>query len=153
MAEKKKEAERKFILDLIEMYRSLPTLWKIKSDEYSDREKKAAAYKILHETFKEHFPDSTLDDLKKKLNSLRSNFRAELRKVEKSEKSGAGTDDIYKPKLWYFDAMLFLKDQETAAPSTSSIVSQEDSQGQNQNSEEQVSFILIISLLHLQKIQ
>jgi len=27
-------------------------------------------------------------------------------------KSGAGTDDIYKPNLWYFDSLMFLKDHE-----------------------------------------
>lgn len=48
MAEKKKESERKMMMEIIDVYRSLSALWKIKSDEYSDREKKADAYKILY---------------------------------------------------------------------------------------------------------
>lgn len=27
-------------------------------------------------------------------------------------KSGAGLDDIYKPRLWYFDSLMFSKDHE-----------------------------------------
>lgn len=29
-----------------------------------------------------------------------------------SRRSGTSTDDIYTPNLWYFDTLLFLKDQE-----------------------------------------
>lgn len=35
-------------------------------------------------------------------------------------KSGAGTDDIYKPNLWYFDSLMFLKDHEMPRSSISS---------------------------------
>ncbi|KAK4320874.1 hypothetical protein Pmani_008314 [Petrolisthes manimaculis] len=138
MAEKKKESERKMMMEIIDVYRSLSALWKIKSDEYSDREKKADAYKILYGKYKEHYPNATLEEMKKKINTLRTNFRAELRKVERSEKSGAGTEDIHVPRLWYFDAMLFLRDQETPAPSTSSIMVPEEShEGQKENDTEQ----------------
>lgn len=47
MAEKKKESERKMMMEIIDVYRSLSALWKIKSDEYSDREKKAEIPVIL----------------------------------------------------------------------------------------------------------
>jgi hypothetical protein len=42
-----KEEERKFLLECIEVYRNLPALWKVKSKEYSDRNKKDAAYGTL----------------------------------------------------------------------------------------------------------
>ena len=36
---------------------------------------------------------------------MRSCYRRKLKKKEKSEKSGAGGDDIYEPTLWYFDLL------------------------------------------------
>ncbi|KAK3882124.1 hypothetical protein Pcinc_013479 [Petrolisthes cinctipes] len=33
-----------------------------------------------------------------------------MRKVQKSERSGAGSEDIYTPTLWCFDALSFLHD-------------------------------------------
>jgi hypothetical protein len=36
-----------------------------------------------------------VQDVKKKINALRMNFRKEKIKIERSERSGAGTDDIY----------------------------------------------------------
>ena len=50
-------------------------------------------------------------NVKKKFNSLRTNFRKELKKMRYSKKSGAGTDEIYDPTLWYFNEMSFLQDQ------------------------------------------
>jgi hypothetical protein len=35
-----------------------------------------------------------------------------LAKINKSIRSGAGENDIYKPTLWYFDILDFLNDQE-----------------------------------------
>jgi hypothetical protein len=40
MATKPKEDERKFILDCIKVYHSLPALWNVKSKDYSNRIKK-----------------------------------------------------------------------------------------------------------------
>ncbi|KAJ8020136.1 hypothetical protein HOLleu_42010 [Holothuria leucospilota] len=136
MGDKKRDTDRKFMLEVIATYESLPALWKIKSDEYMKRDKKADAYNVLLQKYKEHFPAATLEELKKKLNILRTNFRSELRKVERSVKSGAGTEDLYVSSLWYFDALLFLRDQETTARSRSSIVVQEGNQEDNGDKEE-----------------
>ncbi|PNF19355.1 hypothetical protein B7P43_G06719, partial [Cryptotermes secundus] len=38
---------------------------------------------------------------RKKINSLRSCFRKELKRVKNSQKSGNGTDDNFTPSLWY----------------------------------------------------
>jgi len=40
MATKAKEDKRKFILDCIEVYHSLPALWNVQSKDYSNRIKK-----------------------------------------------------------------------------------------------------------------
>ncbi|KAJ8968682.1 hypothetical protein NQ314_002173 [Rhamnusium bicolor] len=44
-----------------------------------------------------------------------------LHKVNKSERSGAGTDEIYKPSLWYFKLLFLLNDQETPRETISNI--------------------------------
>ncbi|ESO99569.1 hypothetical protein LOTGIDRAFT_95914, partial [Lottia gigantea] len=95
------------------VYKGLPAPWRVKSDDYSNKTKKEEAYATLLGKYQEKFPDVTKDELRKKFNALRTNFRKELKKVLDSTKSGVGTDDIYQPKLWYFDAMSFLRDQET----------------------------------------
>ncbi|KAK8393608.1 hypothetical protein O3P69_006728 [Scylla paramamosain] len=38
-----------------------------------------------------------------------------------SVKSGAGSDDVYKPSLWYFDELAFLRDQELQQEGVSSL--------------------------------
>ncbi|GFO50157.1 hypothetical protein PoB_007666200 [Plakobranchus ocellatus] len=119
--------EKKFLLELIDMYRSLPALWQIKSKEYSDRQTKDSAYETLLHKYREYYKEGTKDELKKKLNALRTNFRKELKKINDSQKSGAGTAEVYESSQWCFNALLFLVDQETPAPSTSTIqLSQRD---------------------------
>ena len=73
MATKAKEDERKFILECIEVYHSLPALWNVKSKDYSNRIKKKEQY--------EH---------------LLRNFRKGLKRIKDSEKkSDTGADDVY----------------------------------------------------------
>lgn len=54
-------------------------------------------------------PNATLEDIKKKINAIRSNYRRELKKIISSKRSGAGTDEIYAPKIWYFPYLHFLR--------------------------------------------
>lgn len=126
MAEKEtpKYKERKFIAECIKLYRKLPALWNVKSKEYFDRDKKNAAYKKLLSKYKEMFPQASNDDMKKKFNSLRTNYRSELKKHLQSMKYGSSTDDVYQPTLWYFKEMSFLQYQESALNSQSSIDTQ-----------------------------
>lgn len=119
-----KEDERKFILEVIELYHSLPALWKIKSEEYHNKSKKNQQYEQLLSKYKEKYPNANKANLIKKINSLRTNFRKELTRIKNSEKSGAGIDDIEEPTLWYFDEMKFLIGQEEPSTSQSSMESQ-----------------------------
>jgi len=119
MAKLTKDEERQFILEVIDVYRELPALWKVTCEDYSNRRKKDVAYNTLLEKYRERYEDATKEDVKKKLNALRTNFRKELKKVIDSETSGAGGEYVYESSLWYYDAMLFLRGQETPAPSRS----------------------------------
>ncbi|XP_066973287.1 uncharacterized protein [Macrobrachium rosenbergii] len=110
----------------IRLYKELPSLWKIKADDYNDHNKKREDYIILFKKYRERYPKAGVD-VKKKFNSLRTNFRKELKKVQSSKKSGAGSEDIYEPTLWYYIEMEFLQDQETPSESISTINDAEDS--------------------------
>ncbi|XP_042212146.1 uncharacterized protein LOC121859419, partial [Homarus americanus] len=107
------QEDKRFLLECIELYRSLPALWKKKRDDFSDINKKKEAYDILLRKYQEKYPLATNDDVKKKFNTLCRKFRKEMKKVSKSKESGSGIEEVYEPKLWYFDEMLFLQDQET----------------------------------------
>jgi hypothetical protein len=61
---------------------------------------------------KEFDPDANKEKVVKKVNSLRSCFRKELKTVNDSKTSGAGANDTYTPSLWYFQEPLFLTYQE-----------------------------------------
>ncbi|KAL4104010.1 hypothetical protein QTP88_019323 [Uroleucon formosanum] len=129
MAKKKEQ-----LLHFIDAYRSLPELWDIECPSYSNRVKKAAAYDILIEKLKPLEPDAVRDSVVKKINNLRSTFRKELKKVNDSKRSGAGSDDVYVPSLWYFNELMFLVDQET--PDTSESTFAVDNAVDNENSQE-----------------
>jgi hypothetical protein len=60
-------------------------LRKVKSKEYSDRVKKNLPYEHLITKLKETDPGANKEKVVKKINSLRSCFRTELKKVYESE--------------------------------------------------------------------
>lgn len=110
-----------FLIEFIELYRSYPCLWHVKSADYSNKIKKNEAYAVLVGKYREIDHTATRDSVVKRIASLRAAFRKEFRKLENSKKSGAGTEDIYKPTLWYFDNLMFLKDQDIPRTGTSTM--------------------------------
>lgn len=113
---------QEFVSQFIDLYRSEPCLWKVKSKEYSDRTKKSKAYGKLVEKMREVDPGADRETVTKKINSLRCAFRKELKKVEKSRKIAISPDDVYVPHLWYYNQLGFLIDQENDS-STSDVLS------------------------------
>ncbi|XP_072377729.1 uncharacterized protein [Diabrotica undecimpunctata] len=103
---------KKFYSEFIALYRELPEVWKIKSDEYKNRKLKNVAYEKLIEKLKEVEPNADRDMVRKKINVLRSGYRRELKKLNDSYNSGTGSESFYTPTLWYFDEIDFLRDQE-----------------------------------------
>lgn len=108
-----RQCSNEFLTEFIELYKSYPCLWRVKSKEYSDRDKKNLAYDALVHKYKEIDASANREKVTKKINSLRTVYRKELAKVNKSNRSGAGEDEVYKPTLWYFDLLRFINDHET----------------------------------------
>lgn len=97
-----------FFCEFIDLYRSYPCLWQIKSKEYSDRNKKALAYAALINKCKELDPQANKDFVTKKINSFRTVYRKECAKIKSSMRSCAGSDEVYKPSLWYCTSICLL---------------------------------------------
>nr|CAH7713600.1 unnamed protein product [Callosobruchus chinensis] len=78
-------------------------------------------YEELIRKYKEKYPDADKQQLVKKINSLRTNFWKELKRIGDSERSGIGADDIVEPSLWYFEEMRFFIGLEEASKSQNTI--------------------------------
>ncbi|KAL1513794.1 hypothetical protein ABEB36_003155 [Hypothenemus hampei] len=142
---------REFISDFLHLYHQHPTLWKIKSSEYRDRKQKSEAYRVLIEKYKQIDPKANKETVKRKLNSLRTNYRKELKKVIASCRLGSGTDDIYVPSLWYFNELSFLQDQEELPIETcSATISQNEDENNVEEEKEQVTNMDVIPLFKQQ---
>lgn len=135
------------LLEFIEEFRKHECVWKIKCKDYHNRDKKEAAYRALLLVVKGFDRNGTKADVLKKINSIRSTFRKEHKKVTASQRSGCGTEDVYTPKLWYYRELLFLIDQEEGLGGTSS---------ETRNSEDEVRTfyycinIILINEMYLQ---
>lgn len=125
-----------FLIEFIEMYRSLPCLWRVKSSDYSNRQKKAEAYDKLLSLCKSVCPTATLELVKNKIANLRTVFKKELKKVEASVNAGASGDEIYIPRLWYFDLLKFTIDQDVPAPSMSRFPDTYEVQQEEENTDD-----------------
>lgn len=131
------QPEKQFVTEFLEIYKSNPCLWKIKSKEYSDRYAKSQAYDVLVKKMKEVDKNADRETVVKKLNNLRTTYRKELKKVNSSQRSGAGEDYIYVPHLWYFNLLSFLRDQETPRKTISNIPTDEEAEA---NETEAINF-------------
>ncbi|CAL4156976.1 unnamed protein product, partial [Meganyctiphanes norvegica] len=103
--------KQQFWREFIELYREHPSLWKVKSEAYKNRNIKNACYAVLIEKMRIVDPKANRRAVVKKINSLRVTFRKEVRKMLISENSGADINDIHKPSLWYFDDLAFLLEE------------------------------------------
>ena len=83
------------IIQFLDIYQKYDVLWNVWDENYG---KKTRGNMVLIGWFS---VDHEL--LKKKIKSLRDAYRLEVNKIKRSKKSGAGTEDIHKPKLIWFE--------------------------------------------------
>ncbi|CAL1296681.1 unnamed protein product [Larinioides sclopetarius] len=102
---------RQFVMDVIEMYKQLPCLWKKADPDYYDKIKKDIAMEQLVDLFKTKYANADKDLVQKKITSMRGCFRKEYNKVKASLKSSSSTNYVHIPKLWYYNLLTFLEDQ------------------------------------------
>ena len=71
------------------------------------QQNKKKQYEHLLPKYREIFPVADKNQLIKKFNSLRTNFRNESKRIKDSEKCGTGAEDLVEQALWYFEEMKF----------------------------------------------
>ena len=114
------EWKREETRSLIESYQHYPCLWNVKLKDYKNRDICDTAMKKLREEMVLVNDKITKEDIRKKIHTLRGQYKREQKAQRESRKSGTGTDDLYVPKLWCFDLLHFLQDN-NIRESTSSL--------------------------------
>jgi len=115
--------ELEFLTLLITLYRDHNELWQLRSKDYFNKNKKAKALQTIVDTLKPYKSDFTVEKLKQKINILRTNFNKCYKAIENKKRSGASVDDIPEPNVWYYNELLFIKDQVEITETQSSEVS------------------------------
>lgn len=93
---------RDFWYEFIQLYKGFPCLWDVKDPSYVRRDLKKEAYDVLVAKVHEIDTTANLDTVKRKIDSFRTAFRREEKKVIMSMHSGATDEEIYTPTLWYY---------------------------------------------------
>lgn len=84
----------------LECYSNYELLWNIRHPDYINKAKRESSMlKLKNELvlLGLQVPDMTF--LRARIKAIKSTYRAEVLKVSESKTSGAGADDVYKPKL------------------------------------------------------
>ena len=93
----------------LEIYRNHECLWNKKSENYHKTNIREKAYKTLHTEL--NLPHLSVNDIRAKIKTIPTRYCSELAKIRKSEKSVAGSNDLYVPSLfWFKQAHSFLRD-------------------------------------------
>ncbi|XP_018025076.1 uncharacterized protein LOC108680700 [Hyalella azteca] len=106
---------------LIELYRQAPCLWKVKSSVYKDRISRHQALEKISEQMKKSDASMNIEKIRKKIHTLRNQFRSEMKRKKDTLKSGTGAEDSFTPRLWCFNILSFLTDGDEKRPSVSSL--------------------------------
>ena len=96
------EWNREKINDLIESYEALPELWCVTDRRYRDKNLKKDAWRSLAERM-----CCSEQEVQQKINTVRAQFTREVKKVKESINSGS---EVYVPKWFGYQKLLFLRD-------------------------------------------
>ena len=102
---------------LIDLLKQRSVLWNSKDKNYKCKLNRERAVKEIQHELEEF----SLEEIKTKIHTLRSQFRREHRNIAASSKSGSGTDDIHQPKLWCYDLLAFMVESDVPRTSESNL--------------------------------
>jgi hypothetical protein len=103
----------------LEIYRNHECLWNNKSENYHKTNIREKAYETLHSEL--NLPQLSVNDIRAKIKTIRTRYSSELAKIRKSEKSGAGSKDLYVPRLFWFKRADFLAVESKVLPTTDEV--------------------------------
>ncbi|KAK3929682.1 Transcription factor Adf-1 [Frankliniella fusca] len=101
-----------------------PDLWDVTLEIYRRADLKAQAWEEIGKKLGPKFATQGCA-LWAHFKNLKDTFMQNLRKVRESTRSGVGTDSVYKPKWFLWDAMQFLKKTCAQSESTSNMPANE----------------------------
>lgn len=113
--------DKDLIQKLISKYEEYEHLYNVRHPMYLDRVKRSNSLLEITNELKKINKNITVDEIKKKMHTLRSQYLRELREINNSKRSGVGLEEVYEPKLWCFKQLEFLKSHTTIRNSTSNI--------------------------------
>ncbi|XP_034185732.1 uncharacterized protein LOC117606863 [Osmia lignaria lignaria] len=105
-----------FLAEFIQLYRSYPCLWQIRYKGYKDRLLRNRAYDALVQKLREVNPVANRETVIRKINTLRTAFRREYKKVRASQRVVKNPRRRYRSSLWYYDILKFVAEQNEASP-------------------------------------
>lgn len=91
-------------ISFMKLYREQENLWNCFDKDYRNRDMRKAS--LEHIAKEMHLGNTS--EVTKKIKNLRSTYNQEVNKIEKSKKSGASADDVYKPSIKWFDIMDYI---------------------------------------------
>ena len=90
------------VITFLEILQTEPCLWDLKLKSFKNRGTQSDAWRRIMELL----PFQTsIEEIKKKKESLMGYYRSHLNKMKKSLKSGAGKDDVYTTNWFAFETM------------------------------------------------
>ncbi|XP_022200366.2 uncharacterized protein LOC111057240 [Nilaparvata lugens] len=104
---------REFWTEFLDIYKSEHCLWNFKSKAYLNKNLRQRGYERLLEFLRRGMPDATIDTVKSKINTFRTNYRKQMKKLTASRLSSEC--DEYEPTLWYFNCLRFLSEPDVGA--------------------------------------
>jgi len=109
---------------LVLLYQQHPCLYVQKSEDYHNRDKRLKALQTIAQELHELCGCViTIDVIKKKIASLRTQYLEQNNKIQKSKSSGVSTDDVFKPTWWLFEELSFLAPHVASRKGESSSIS------------------------------
>ncbi|CAL1680923.1 unnamed protein product [Lasius platythorax] len=96
------------IIILIDADKEECCLYDVRSSNYHNKHLRSEALKRVGDAVRVLKQDVADKDCASMFYTLRSQYNIENAKVKMSKKSGTGTDNVYKPSLWYYEHLMFL---------------------------------------------
>jgi len=106
MANWNKEQTSQFI----EILRKYPILWDHQHQHYKNKTKRKMTSIRIAGEIENIRPNTTEKDVEDRFQNLKKQFQREWSNLSKSCKSGSAASETYKPKLWCFEQLMFLRD-------------------------------------------
>ncbi|XP_037937540.1 uncharacterized protein LOC119671102 [Teleopsis dalmanni] len=92
---------------LINLWKNNPNLYDLNHKDYLNRNRREKSFCAINMELKKRMPYLDMEDLRKKMQNLRTQYTREHRLVQRSIRTESSTP--YVPRLWYFKRLSFLE--------------------------------------------